>query len=864
MLQLQQTAGNQAVGQMLRGMGDNPPAQPLCASCKPGARCPKCQATDERALLATQPSIVQFKLIVNRPGDPYEQEADRVAERVMRMPSTAGADSRVVAGRSQGLRMQRLCKSCEDELPRREEEEQGMFQAKSAPGQSLRLSAVQEAEILSLRGSGQPLGLSARAFLEPRFGRDFGQVRVHTDAKANRLAQATNARAFTVGQDIVFGAGEYAPDTVAGRQLLAHELAHTIQQGGGQTAAPLSASQSAIPGQTEDHTPLPAYSDGTGGSAQRGIALSDSTGAAPALQRQQAGAAATAPSITEAEARRLLDAEDEQDQAEVSEEERQVLTGPDTEPPPGPIESEAATVQQEAQQQTDEIEIPEFDAQTGDACPQLIPEAVEEPEVGGEQQESSEGGFFSTLLSFVPSGALGLLGGAASWVWRQLPLSTRATAVNTGIDAAIEVLENLPGRTLVGNIWGWIKAGLIAFLQRLRRVPDEEKVSIFEKIGQLILGGDLSYVWGLAKGIVKGFFIDGLVGIVQMIVDLVCLVPKVGKFIEALGRFFASLPEDIEAAFNAIRDLGTALSAAIRGAAGEFLEMLRNPQRLVGLLDTVYTAGESMAREIGERIAEEFIKFFRQSAERIGERVGRIVGQLVFEVAFAFVTAGGGAALTGAKVAVRAAVRMIGQIGRRIFEVIRFIGRALDTVKDIVVRVRRYLTRLLRAVADKLYQAMEWVLDFFHSFGNYCRPGSVKCRVPRRRRRPRQRSPKCRGRFVPRLGGFRPHDVYATRVTGRRSDFRIVLGPVLRCTYDAKVGRELIECKTGYGWLQNPAVQSQRWFPFALARLDAQRYRCMLTAARCGYIYRWYMQNAGAASYLAARWRGIPPVLHRP
>lgn len=81
-----------------------------------------------------------------------------------------------------------------------------------------------------LRAPGQPLDVATRAQLEPRFGHDFSQVRVHTDSKAAASAQAVNALAYTVGRSIVFGAGMYATDRPAGRRLLAHELAHTVQQ----------------------------------------------------------------------------------------------------------------------------------------------------------------------------------------------------------------------------------------------------------------------------------------------------------------------------------------------------------------------------------------------------------------------------------------------------------------------------------------------------------------------------------------------------------------------------------------------------------------------------------------------------------
>jgi len=85
----------------------------------------------------------------------------------------------------------------------------------------------------SLRAPGRPLDSGAREFFEPRFGRDLGAVRVHTDSTAARSALAVNALAYTVGNHIVFGTGQYDPGTAGGRRILAHELAHTIQQSGG-------------------------------------------------------------------------------------------------------------------------------------------------------------------------------------------------------------------------------------------------------------------------------------------------------------------------------------------------------------------------------------------------------------------------------------------------------------------------------------------------------------------------------------------------------------------------------------------------------------------------------------------------------
>ena len=84
-----------------------------------------------------------------------------------------------------------------------------------------------------LQSPGQPLDTTTRTFMESRFGHDFSQVRVHTDAKAAESAQTVNALAYTVGHDVVFGAGHYQPITGEGQRLLAHELTHVVQQQSG-------------------------------------------------------------------------------------------------------------------------------------------------------------------------------------------------------------------------------------------------------------------------------------------------------------------------------------------------------------------------------------------------------------------------------------------------------------------------------------------------------------------------------------------------------------------------------------------------------------------------------------------------------
>ncbi len=113
----------------------------------------------------------------------------------------------------------------------RQPEEEETAQAKGEGG-APSVSPSVESGINSIRGGGQPLPESTRSFMEPRFGADFSGVRVHTDSNANHLARSINAKAFTLGKDIVFGPGQHSPVTAEGKRLMAHELTHTIQQTG--------------------------------------------------------------------------------------------------------------------------------------------------------------------------------------------------------------------------------------------------------------------------------------------------------------------------------------------------------------------------------------------------------------------------------------------------------------------------------------------------------------------------------------------------------------------------------------------------------------------------------------------------------
>ena len=184
--------------------------------------------------------VVQAKLKIGAPNDRFEKEAERVADQVMHMPysrpdmkssPSSFNGPKVVQRKCATCAGGGICANCEEELRRQPTEEEDGPCADPKSGRIPILSPHFKAQIDSLRAGGQSLDPATRAFMETRFGHDFGHVHVHDDSHAAASAQAVNAHAYTVGNHIVFNTGAYAPSTLNGRQLLAHELTHVIQQG---------------------------------------------------------------------------------------------------------------------------------------------------------------------------------------------------------------------------------------------------------------------------------------------------------------------------------------------------------------------------------------------------------------------------------------------------------------------------------------------------------------------------------------------------------------------------------------------------------------------------------------------------------
>lgn len=223
---------------------------------------------DFARILVTAPSI-QRKPTTSSPGDPFEREADDVADRVMRMVEPTPISSTPAE-------IQRKCAGCEEEekaVPTQHapsaaiqgieggEEEAGLMedsaeaiQRKAESGfAAVAGSPIVGDRLTRTQSAGELLASAARHPMEVAFGRDFSCVRVHRDSEGAELSRQLSALAFTHGSHIYFGSGAYDPEGSSGKRLLAHELAHVVQQGhaapgGGHKAAPIAtAVQAAAP-----------------------------------------------------------------------------------------------------------------------------------------------------------------------------------------------------------------------------------------------------------------------------------------------------------------------------------------------------------------------------------------------------------------------------------------------------------------------------------------------------------------------------------------------------------------------------------------------------------------------------------------
>jgi Domain of unknown function (DUF4157) len=158
-------------------------------------------------------------LMIASSNNQQEQQADQTADNIMRMPESSF--------------VQRKCTACEHEEEKVSRKTEPFIQKQGNGSEGGIASESVTNQINTSRGGGNKMSENTLSFMESRFNTGFSGVKIHTDSNAVQMSRELNAQAFTVGSDIYFNEGKYSPESASGKHLLAHELTHTVQQGGG-------------------------------------------------------------------------------------------------------------------------------------------------------------------------------------------------------------------------------------------------------------------------------------------------------------------------------------------------------------------------------------------------------------------------------------------------------------------------------------------------------------------------------------------------------------------------------------------------------------------------------------------------------
>jgi Domain of unknown function (DUF4157) len=175
---------------------------------------------EQKDFSTLKPFFFQPRLSISKPGDHHEREADAKADKIMRLTDNFLNQNPFFKPAHHTI--QRKCQTCE--------EKDKHVNRKESSSADIGNSSGLDSYISSLSSSGQLISQASRQFFEPRFGHNFSNVKIHTDTVAAKSAQSINALAYTTGNNIVFNSGQYSPDSISGKKLMAHELTHVVQQ----------------------------------------------------------------------------------------------------------------------------------------------------------------------------------------------------------------------------------------------------------------------------------------------------------------------------------------------------------------------------------------------------------------------------------------------------------------------------------------------------------------------------------------------------------------------------------------------------------------------------------------------------------
>ncbi len=514
-----------------------------------------------------------------------------------------------------------------------------------------------EAKIDSMRKSGgTPLESSTREFMESRMGHDFSDVRIHKGSDAESTSKDLNAKAYTVGKDIAFGKGEYQPETHEGKKLIAHELTHTIQQGGVRRKEKKNPQAS-----TKMNYPevLPAIQS-------EPIQKKDSPDRKLVVQRVLRG-------------RKLRNAiksnRDDHKYTDGLAYQLLIISGNYK------LYARAlsyARTRLGTRKVKGKLETIPGSRGIGVAFTRLV--AAAQTKIG-----ISAHGHLDEVT---------LLEGAA---WRRRnPKSIAEKAVNYTLDGAIWLIKKIDDKWFlptapIGLIF---KHGVIGFLRRFAQEGGDSILKIAWRIAKAL--SSWAFVKNYVISFVKGFFVDGFWGTLKLIWEIVKLPYTIGKFAWSVLKFIGQI--DAGKVFRGIRNGIVKAANWVTTSGKNFVDNIVNLARggdkkgLADHLSDLYNGAKGMLQKGGARFASYLIRFFKKEPDQIGSALGKTIGRfgggITFDVLLGILTVGSSAGLSA--------------IARFVRPVMKWLKRTGKRAKDVVVNVWKNIGILTRIVSSQI------------------------------------------------------------------------------------------------------------------------------------------------------------------
>ncbi|MEO3872717.1 DUF4157 domain-containing protein [Nonomuraea sp. B12E4] len=348
-------------------------------------------------------------------------------------------------------------------------------------------------------------------------------------------------------------------------------------------------------------------------------------------------------------------------------------------------------------------------------------------------------------LSAVDAGRALLTGGLAGLageLWLRLSPEQKASFVDRALEEAAKVVAKLPSDPILGVLWPLFRTGLEGFVARLRspQVKAAEKIQAMDKIAGIVAGRNMDFNKAFLAGLARGFFVEGMLGIFVMLRDIALAMPRVWEFVKSVGRAIGGFPDAVADLLMGLRDTWQTLVRESDSIATQAWDYAKHPGRVLEALSSAWSSIKDLVRSKAGDLAEELVKAVNQpgSEAKLGETTGGVLGQGLWEVLFGVLTAGGGAAVTGVKAALKPVIVFFQRLGGKIAGGFMALFRQVHGLLEPAIKWIRSTAGSARGklgeFGEKLGNLIEKLKDFFARLLGSCHESQLTCSLPGPRR----------------------------------------------------------------------------------------------------------------------------------